>query len=54
MKGFYRVDSRVAPRFYLLLVNDVNAGFDVGEGVAGGENGLAFVLLMQVSMCAPV
>lgn len=45
---------RVALGFYLLLVNDVDASFDVWKGVAGGENGLAFVLLMQVSVCAAV
>lgn len=41
-------------RFYLLLVNDVDAGLDVGKGVARGENGLAFVLLVQVSVRAAV
>lgn len=39
---------------YLLLVNDVDAGFDIGKRMAGGENGLALVLLMQVSVCAAI
>lgn len=35
-------------------MDDVYAGFDVGEGMAGGENGFALVLLMQVSMRSAV
>lgn len=54
MTGFHRVDGGLVLSFYLFLVNDVDAGLDVGKGVAGGENGLAFVLLVQVSVCAAV
>lgn len=39
---------------YLLFVDDVDAGFDVGKGVRGGQDGLAFVLLVQVAMCPTV
>lgn len=35
-------------------MDDVDAGLDVGEGVRGGENGLAFVLLVQVAVCPSV
>lgn len=31
-------------------MDDINAGLDVGEGVGGSEDGLAFVLLMQVTV----
>ncbi len=31
-------------------MDDVDAGLDVGEGVGGGEDGLAFVLLVQVTV----
>lgn len=39
---------------HLLLVDDVDARLDVREGVGGGEDGLAFVLLMQVAVCPSV
>lgn len=39
---------------HLLLVDDVDARLDVGEGVGGGEDGLALVLLVQVPVRAPV
>lgn len=35
-------------------MDDVDARLDVREGVGGGEEGLAFVLLMQVAMRPPV
>lgn len=38
----------------LLLVDDVDPGFDVGEGVGGGEDGLALELLVQVAVGAAV
>lgn len=31
-------------------MDDVDARLDVGEGVGGGQDGLAFVLLMQVAV----
>lgn len=31
-------------------MDDIDAGLDVGEGVGGSEDGLAFVLLMQVAV----
>lgn len=40
--------------YYLLFVDDVDPCLDVGEGVGGGENGLAFELFMQVAVRAPV
>lgn len=39
---------------HLLLVDDVDARLDVGEGVGGGEDGLALVLLVQVPVRPPV
>lgn len=44
--------GRVHP--HLLLVDDVDARLDVREGVGGGEDGLAFVLLVQVAVCPSV
>lgn len=35
-------------------MDDVDARLDVGEGVGGGEEGLALVLLVQVSVCPSV
>lgn len=32
---------------YLLLLDDVNASLDIGEGVHGGEDGLPLVLLLK-------
>ena len=34
---------------YLLLLDDVDAGLDVGEGVHGGQDGLPLVLLAELS-----
>lgn len=39
---------------YLLFVDDVDARFDVREGVGGGEDGLALELLVQVAVGAAV
>lgn len=39
---------------HLLLVDDVDACLDVREGVGGGEDGLALVLLVQVPVRPPV
>lgn len=39
---------------HLLFVDDVDACLDVGESVGRGEDGLAFVLLVQVPVGAPV
>lgn len=36
--------------WYLFLLDDVDAGLDVRESMRGGEDGLPFVLLMQVTM----
>lgn len=35
-------------------MDDIDAGLDVGKGVGGSEDGLAFVLLMQVAVGPPV
>lgn len=35
-------------------MDDVDAGLDVGEGVGGGEDGLALELLVQVPVGSPV
>lgn len=37
----------------LLLLHDVDAGLDVGEGVHGGEDGLPLVLLAQLATRPP-
>lgn len=39
---------------YLLFVDDVDAGFDVGESVRGSENGLSFELFMQVTVSSSI
>lgn len=51
-------DSALAERTqgftHLLLVDDVDARLDVGEGVRGGEDGLPLELLVQVAVRPPV
>lgn len=42
-----------ASRTYLLLLDDVDASLDVGEGVHGGEDGLPLVLLAQLAARPP-
>ena len=43
-----------APRWqYLVFLDDVYARLDVGEGVHGGEDGLALVLLVQLAARPP-
>lgn len=42
-----------APGTCLLLLDDVDAGLDVGEGVHGGEDGLPLVLLAQLAARPP-
>lgn len=39
---------------HLLLVDNVDARLDVGEGVRGGEDGLPLKLLVQVAVCPSV
>lgn len=34
---------------YLLFLDDVDASLDIGEGMHGGEDGLPFVLLVQLA-----
>lgn len=42
-----------ASRTCLLLLDDVDASLDVGEGVHGGEDGLPLVLLAQLAARPP-
>lgn len=39
---------------YLLLLDDADAGLDVGEGVHGGQHGIPPVLLVQLSPRPPL
>lgn len=39
---------------HLLLVNNIDACLDVGEGMRCCKNGFAFVLLVQVAVCSAV
>lgn len=39
---------------YLLFMDDVDAGLDVGESVGGSENGLSFKLFVQVTVSSAV
>lgn len=39
---------------YLLFVDDVDAGLDVGESVGGSEDGLSFKLFMQVTVSSSI
>ena len=39
---------------YLLLLDDADPGLDVGEGVHGGQDGVAPVLLVQLSPRPPL
>ena len=45
--GAGQAGAAAAP--YLLLLDDVDAGLDVGEGVHGGQDGLPLVLLAELS-----
>lgn len=40
--------------FYLLFVDDVDAGLDVGERVRGSKDGFPFKLFMQVTMSSSI
>lgn len=38
---------------YLLFLDDIDASLDIGEGMHGGEDGLPFVLLVQLASWPP-
>lgn len=39
---------------HLFFLDDVDAGFHVGESMRGGEHSLALELLVKLAMCSPV
>lgn len=53
-RGRLRLNTAAWAGLHLLLVDDVDARLDVREGVGGGEDGLALVLLVQVPVRPPV
>ena len=54
METGYELSQKHGPPPYLLLVYDVDAGLDVGEGVRGGKDGLPFELLVEVAVGAAI